>query len=101
MKRNAVGVRARGRPLTIVVTKLMPYTFKITFPANPETITLCASSQPEADKMARALITLDANYLVRGPKWIEGSFRMTPAAYEVLDRLVPTQSRARRCAPRT
>lgn len=68
----------------------MPYTFKIAFPGN-QRATLCALTNTEADDMERALITLQADYVIVGPKWLGGSFRMTPAAHEALDRLAPLQ----------
>jgi hypothetical protein len=68
----------------------MPYSFKISFPSNP-IVTLCAATKDEADNMERALITLQADYVIVGPEWIGGSFQMTPAAHQSLDRLAPLQ----------
>jgi hypothetical protein len=45
------------------------------------------SVRNEADDMELALITLQADYAIVGPEWIGGSFQMTPAAHQVLDRL--------------
>src|ERR1035438_9544360 len=91
----------------------MPYSFKISFPSNP-IVTLCARTKNEADNMERALITLQADYVIVGPNSIGGSFRMDPAAHQALDRLAPRQKNchgdpqgdhhrlenARRAAPR-
>ncbi len=60
-------------------------------------MTLIALTKPEADDMESALIKLKADYVVQGPKWIGGSFQMTPAAHEALDRLCPDKQ-ARRIA---
>jgi hypothetical protein len=68
----------------------MPYSFKIVFPSNP-IVTLCAPTKNEADNMERALITLQADYVIVGPNSIGGSFQMNPAAHQVLDRLAPRQ----------
>jgi hypothetical protein len=68
----------------------MPYSFKISFPSNP-IVTLCAATKTEADNMERALITLQADYVIVGPNSIGGSFQMTPVAHQVLDRLAPRQ----------
>jgi hypothetical protein len=69
----------------------MAYNFKITFPGN-QRATLFAMTKPESDDMERALIALKADYVIQGPKWIGGSFQMTPAAYEALARLAPVQT---------
>jgi hypothetical protein len=69
----------------------MAYNFKITFPGG-QRVTLSVLSQTEADDMERALIVLKADYVIKGPKWIGGSFQMTPAAHEVLDRMAPVQT---------
>jgi hypothetical protein len=66
----------------------MPYAFRIAFPGNP-TVTLCAATKAEADDMERALITLGADYVFRTRNWVGGSFKMTPATHDVLDRLAP------------
>jgi hypothetical protein len=66
----------------------MAYNFKITFPGN-QRATLFAVTQAESEDMERALIALKADYVIQGPKWIGGSFLMTPAAHEALDRLAP------------
>jgi hypothetical protein len=76
-------------------------------------VTLCAATKNEADNMERALITLQADYVIVGPNSIWGSFQMTPVTHQVLDRLVPRQrsgshsegdhhrlENARRAAPR-
>ena len=42
--------------------------------------------------MERVLIALKADYVIQGPKWIGGSFQMTPAAHETLNRLAPIQT---------
>ena len=68
----------------------MPYSFKISFPSNP-IVTLCAPTKTEADNMERALITLQADYVIVGPNSIGGSFQMTPVAHQILDRLAPRQ----------
>jgi hypothetical protein len=68
----------------------MPYAFKIAFQGG-ETVTLYAETKTEADVMERALIALGADYMIVGPKLIAGSFRMTPAATEALDRLAPAR----------
>ena len=70
----------------------MPYSFKISFPGN-QRATLCADTKAEADAMERALIELRADYVIVASRWIGGSFRMTPAAREALDRLAPTPVR--------
>jgi hypothetical protein len=64
----------------------MQFTFKIVYP-NQQTATLGARTETEADALARALIESDADFVIVGPKWIGGSFRMTPAAHQALDRL--------------
>src|SRR5437016_1888030 len=69
----------------------MAYNFKITFPGG-QRVTLSVLSQTEADDTERALIVLKADYVVKGPKWIGGSFQMTAAAHEILDRLAPVQT---------
>jgi hypothetical protein len=56
----------------------MPYSFKISFLGNP-IVTLCAATKNEAGDMERTLITLQTDYVIVGPEWIGGSFRMTPA----------------------
>ena len=66
----------------------MQYSFKISFPGNP-IVTLCAATKNEADDMERALITLKSDYVIVGPEWIGGSFQMTPAAHQSLDRVAP------------
>lgn len=68
----------------------MPYEFKITFPGN-QRVTLCATTKNESDDVERALITLNVDYVIVGPRWIGGSFRMTPAAHDALDRLFPVK----------
>jgi putative salt-induced outer membrane protein YdiY len=68
----------------------MVYSFKISFPGSPR-VTLRAATKNEADAMERALITLKSDYVIVGPEWIGGSFRMTTAAHQVLDRLAPLQ----------
>jgi hypothetical protein len=42
--------------------------------------------------MERAVIALKADYVIQEPKWIGGSFQMTPAAHEALDRLAPVRT---------
>jgi hypothetical protein len=69
----------------------MAYIFKITFPGNQKA-TLFASTKAESDDMERALIASQADYVIQAPKWIGGSFQMTPAAHEALNRLAPVQS---------
>ena len=64
----------------------MPYTFKISFP-DGQRATLCAQSKTDADDIARALIAKNADFVIETRKWIGGSLRMTPAAYEALERL--------------
>ena len=54
-------------------------------------MTLSAGTKSEADDMEHALITLQADYVIVGPESIGGSFRMNPAAHQVLDRLAPRQ----------
>ena len=41
--------------------------------------------------MKRALITLQADYVIVGPNSVEGSFQMTPVAHQVLDCVAPRQ----------
>ena len=71
----------------------MAYTFKITFPPDQH-VTLTAATKTESDQFEGALVALGANYVVKGPNWIGGSFRMTPKAWEVFDRLAPSQPKA-------
>lgn len=70
----------------------MAYEFRITFPGN-QRVTLCAATENESDDMERALSALNADYVLVAPNWIGGSFQMTPAAHEALDRLAPLQRR--------
>ena len=58
---------------------------------------MCAATKTEADNMERALITLQADYVIVGPNSIGGSFQMTPVAHQVLDRLAPRQRSAPLC----
>ena len=68
----------------------MPYTFKIAFPGS-QNVTLRASSKTDADVMELALGRLNADYVIEGPEWIGGSFRMTPAAHRALERFAPVE----------
>src|ERR1035441_2512913 len=67
----------------------MPYSFKILFPGNPVVVTLCATTKTEADVIERALITLQADYVIVGPGFVGCSLRMTLPAHEILNRLAP------------
>ena len=70
------------------VIKKMAYHFSIVFPDAPLVVKLIALTEADAERMEIALVALDADYTVRGPKWSGGSFRLTSEARAVLDRLI-------------
>jgi hypothetical protein len=76
-----------------VATKPMAYTFTIKYPGK-ETEALYIQDLTEANETERALSSSPADYVIQAPKWVGGSCVMTPAAYEVLNRLAAVKTAA-------